>query len=232
MLVPKLNKNSWCWGSWPNNNNKEVHIIALLVMKCLLPLSMIIVAYIRIGQYVKDNRLPPASAGPSTTCLKNRVARENMRLIRTLSAMVVLFAIFTVPHQVGRLILTLFHDKNTAGKIFAFSPLLNHFHSCVNPLVYGALTRHFRRGYIKYLAYIFCCLKSLACYRKALGENFTCHQPDINNVNQPINNACARFRNTSPECDDNAKDSNKTLFNPRTTKPFLVTNQSCGAWPR
>ena len=233
MLVAKVHKNGWCWGSWPSKIHKEAYIIALLVMKCLLPLSITIVAYIRIGLYVKETRLPvpPATANPSTAGLKNQAARENMRLIKTLSAMVVLFAIFTVPHQVGWIMLTVFPDKKTAGKIFAFSPLLNHFHSCVNPLIYSALTRHFRRGYIKYLSCIFCCLKSLTCYREALGEDFICHQPDINNVNQLIDNKCARPRNPSPECDNNAKDYNKILFNHRTAEPFLVTNQPLGAPP-
>ena len=80
MLVAKVHKNGWCGGSWPSKIHKEAYIIALLVMKCLLPLSIIIVAYIRIGLYVKETRLPvpPATANPSTAGLKNQAARENI----------------------------------------------------------------------------------------------------------------------------------------------------------
>ena len=203
ILVAKLGKNGWCWGSWPSENHKEAYIIGLLVVKCLLPLSIIVVAYIRIGLYVKDNRLPPASTGPSTITLKNRVARENIRIIKTLSVMVVLFAICTAPQQIAWMARTIFHDEKTALKIFSFSPSLNHFHSCVNPLIYGALTRHFRRGYMKYLAYIFCCFRTLACYRKALNE-VSSATSERNNVNQPVSSAGSR--SPSLVCEDNGKD--------------------------
>ena len=45
--VPKLN--GWCVGSWPSKNHAQAYIIALHVVKCLLPLSIIVVAYIRMA---------------------------------------------------------------------------------------------------------------------------------------------------------------------------------------
>ena len=151
---------------------------------------------------MRGTRLPPASIGASRTCLKNRVARENSRIIKT-SAMVVLFAICTAPHQIAWMARVIFHDEKSAREIFSFSPLLNHFQSCVNPLIYGALTRHFRRGYMKYLAYIFCCLRTLTCYRKALDEVSSATN-ERNNVNQPVSNAGSR--SPSLICEDNGKD--------------------------
>ena len=174
-------------GSWPSINHKEAYIVALLAAECLLPLSIIVVAYIRMGLYVKGTRLPPASTGASRTCLKNRVARENSRIIKTLPAIVVLFSISIAPHQIAWTARTIFHDEKTALKIFSFSLLLSHFHSCVNPLIYCALTRHFRRGYTKHLAYIFCCLRTLTCYHKALDEVSSATR-ERNNVNQTISN--------------------------------------------
>lgn len=43
-------------------------------------------------------------------------------------------------------------QKRSAIQVFEkFDVLLSIFHSCLNPLVYGTLTRRFRRGYIRYL---------------------------------------------------------------------------------
>ena len=164
ILVAKVHKSGWCGGDWPTPKHKEAYILGLLVMKCLLPLFVIIMAYIRIGLYVKDTRLPQSSARPSN------IIRENIRIIKTLSVMVLLFAICTAPQQIAWMIKIIFRDTPTAQIIFKFSPSLNHFHSCVNPVIYGALKRSFLRGYLKYLAYIFCCFRALACYRNAMNE--------------------------------------------------------------
>ena len=84
--------------------------------------------------------------------------------------MVVLFAVCTGPHQIAWM-LHIYGGKTAvtiAYLIYKFSPTLNNLHSCVNPVIFGALTRKYRRGYVKYMAYICCCLRSISFCRKAL----------------------------------------------------------------
>ena len=175
ILVARVTKQGHCKGNWPSNKHKQLYILALLLLKFIVPLCIIAVAYLRMGFYVVQSRQrvsKSTSALRRSTNMGPRNKRENYQIVKTLSVMVVLFAVCTGPHQIAWM-LRYYGDKNAkilAIVIYKFSPILNSFHSCVNPIIFGALTKKYRSGYIKYMAYICCCLRSFSFCRKVIGD--------------------------------------------------------------
>ena len=153
ILVATVTKQGICGGNWPSNKHKQLYILALLLLKFIVPLCIIAVAYLRMGFYVIQSR-QRVSKSTSTRLRSHstnngqRSKRENYQIVKTLAVMVVLFAVCTSPHQIA-LMLRTYGGKTAvsiAYLIYKFSPTLNNLHSCVNPVIFGALTRKYRRG--------------------------------------------------------------------------------------
>lgn len=160
-----------CEEKWPSMKYRKAYTATLFVLQYLLPLVIIAVAYIRIGLDLnKSQLLCPTWLGggkQKRRDCKNDAndrarRRENAQVIKTLAIIVLLFAVCMLPIQVGWLLLDFGGTKGerAAESIFKFSIILAIFHSCLNPLVYGTLTKQFRRGYLKYLSYFCGCCKS------------------------------------------------------------------------
>ncbi|KAJ7373770.1 hypothetical protein OS493_011379 [Desmophyllum pertusum] len=157
MLVtkPTLAKPQGCIEVWPSFGYRQAYTASLFVLQYMLPLTIIAVAYVRIClDLVRQGRrqVPDHMANQERR-------RENMQVIKTLATIVILFAICMLPAQLAWLLhdFALEDNKSMVAFLFSISPLLLYFHSCLNPIAYGTLTRHYRRGYIRFFSYIFCC---------------------------------------------------------------------------
>lgn len=151
---PKLAEPQGCTEVWPSHKYRQAYTASLFVLQFLLPLTIIAVAYVRIGlDLVRQARRQV----PNHQANRDR-KKENMQVIKTLAAIVILFAICMLPAQLAWLFLDFAPENHELIKsLFLFSPSLLYFHSCLNPIAYGTLTRHFRRGYIRFFQYLFCC---------------------------------------------------------------------------
>lgn len=152
---PKLAEPQGCTEVWPSFQYRQAYTAGLFVLQYMLPLTIIAVAYVRIGlDLVRQGRhqVPDHMANQERR-------RENMQVIKTLATIVILFAICMLPAQLAWLLHDFAYDDNESliTFLFSFSPSLLYFHSCLNPIAYGTLTKHFRRGYIRFFSYIFCC---------------------------------------------------------------------------
>lgn len=157
---PKVVKPQGCKEDWPSQNFRRSYTATLFVLQFILPLTVIAIAYIRIGLDLTRPMAGNGDVGGRSANLCSERRRENMLVIKTLATIVILFAVCLLPAQIAWMMLDFGTDKDkkiAADVFFKFAPMLLYIHSCVNPIVYGTLTRHFRRGYIKYLSYVFCC---------------------------------------------------------------------------
>ena len=152
-----------CLEKWPSLSHRRAYTAALFVLQYILPLVIIAIAYIRIGLDLNRScsrsfRNARAAKSPENQARR----RENFKVTKTLAIIVMIFAVCMLPSQVGWMLLD-FGDKEQKAiaikVVFKFSLVLTVFHSCLNPLVYGSITKQFRRGYIRYLSYFCCCFR-------------------------------------------------------------------------
>lgn len=152
---PKLAEPQGCTEVWSSPQYRQAYTASLFVLQFMLPLTIIAVAYVRIGlDLVRQGR----HQVPHHAAHQER-RRENMQVIKTLATIVILFAICMLPAQLAWLLHDFAYEDNKSliGFLFSFSPSLLYFHSCLNPIAYGTLTKHYRRGFIRFFSYVFCC---------------------------------------------------------------------------
>lgn len=148
-----------CSETWPDDQYRKGYTVALFVIQYVVPLFVIAISYIRIGLDLNRS----SSSQPQYKMPNNRICqsrkRENIQVIKTLATIVILFALLMLPGQIAWLILDFGAEKykNAATELAMYFIPVAIFHSCLNPLVYGTVTRQFRRDYMRYLAHLLCC---------------------------------------------------------------------------
>ena len=155
-IISSPNANGKCMERWPSFQYQQVYTVSLFVIQYILPLFIIAVAYIRISHDLMSSSQEHQSVHNDMENRHNYVCRrqENIQVIKTLTAIVILFAIFMLPNHVAWMALDFGNNTIIADNIFKFSDILMYLHACVNPVVYGTITRRFRRKYIKYFCYL------------------------------------------------------------------------------
>lgn len=181
-----------CWENWPSMKARKTYTACLFVLQYSLPLAIITAAYIRIA--VDLLKSSTERYGPGGSINNNRrdrnaflrhARKEDIQVLKTVAVIVLVFAICLLPVQLSWMMLDFGGEKEQRIALevfFKFDVLLSIIHSCLNPLVYGTLTRRFRRGYIKYLVYVCPCLKKrLPSYNAPLtSHNHSSHGPKQN----------------------------------------------------
>ena len=152
-----------CYEKWSERSGK-IYTVVLLIIQCVLPLVIISAAYTRIAIDLLSSKTARASINRRGQVTTDKGSQENRQVIRSLIVIVVLFVICMFPLQITWMIFQFGSehiDDNTLNILFIVSDILSVIHACMNPVVYGTLTRQFRRGYIKYLSYCLCCYREL-----------------------------------------------------------------------
>lgn len=158
-----------CSEKWPSLKARKAYTACLFVLQYSLPLAIITAGYIRIA--VDLLKSSTERYGPGRSLNNNRrdrnaflrlARKEDVQVLKTVAVIVLVFAICLLPVQLSWMMLDFGGEKErriAEEVFFKFDVLLSILHSCLNPLVYGTLTRRFRRGYIKYLVYVCPCLR-------------------------------------------------------------------------
>ncbi|EDO50062.1 predicted protein, partial [Nematostella vectensis] len=137
-----------CIESWPSQKHKQAYTASLCMLQYIFPLSVITVAYIRICFDLNHERAPKHERHAQ----HHQFHRENLQIIKTLATIVILFAVCLLPGQVLWMLLDFgSKDEKSLQMLFSMSIILSAVHSCLNPIVYGTLTKQFRREYMRYL---------------------------------------------------------------------------------
>lgn len=185
MLVAMVSTQGHCTGNWSSRKQKDAYIIGFLLLKCLLPLIIIICASVKIGIYLVQNKRPQTCLDENQALNYRDVARkENVQIVHVLGAIVLLFGLCTSPHQIAWMLYQLGEqkEKEIANVIFTFSPILQICHACVNPFIYGVMSKQFRGDYLKICAQLLDC--PVNCCRRIGRRNSKNHR--TKEFNSPI----------------------------------------------
>ncbi|XP_015760729.1 PREDICTED: neuropeptide FF receptor 2-like isoform X1 [Acropora digitifera] len=152
-------ENGNCKEEWPSLNHQKAYTVALFLMQFVFPLFIIAVAYFRIGTYLWRTTVPDSSLSDSKKKKARRRRQKNIKVIKTLALIVILFVICLLPGQIAWLLLDFGSARGlkVSTILFHFSDILDSLHGCVNPIIYGLLTEQFRRKYVQYFSYCFTC---------------------------------------------------------------------------
>ncbi|XP_078355400.1 neuropeptide FF receptor 2-like [Oculina patagonica] len=161
IIIAKVGPSGYCHEDWPTSDHKRAYTAVLAGLQYFVPLIIIAVAYIRIGGELFFSKRRSSFTSQARTAEEAR-KQENKKIAKILATIVASFAVCMLPTHVAWLLVD-FGGKSGQEKaevIFKFSDLLAVFHSCLNPVIYGTVTRQFRQDYVRYLSFIFCCKKT------------------------------------------------------------------------
>ena len=139
-----------------NVNGRKTYTAMLFVFQLIIPLFIILSAYFLIWRDLSRSTAVRASVNKNGQVTTHSNSRENMQVVRTIATIVFMFALCMLPNHISWMLWDFGGPENrkAAGTAFKFAGILVMFNSCVNPIVYGSLTRHFRRGYFRYLCFV------------------------------------------------------------------------------
>lgn len=151
-----------CVENWPSFNHRKAYTLALVLLQYLIPLFIITIVYAKITRYLLNNSEVRRSGSFSTeeqrAAEARRIKRRN-QAIRTLAAVVILFAVCLFPGQVAWLLMDFGSGGSSQEKaieiLFEFSDFLDNFHACINPVIYCMLNARYRAEYYRCLVVVF-----------------------------------------------------------------------------
>ena len=151
-----------CVENWPSFNHRKAYTLALVLLQYLIPLFIITIVYAKITRYLLNNSEVRRSGSFSTEVQRAAEARRMKRrnqAIRTLAAVVILFAVCLFPGQVAWLLMDFGSGGSSQEKaieiLFEFSDFLDNFHACINPVIYCMLNARYRAEYYRCLVVVF-----------------------------------------------------------------------------
>jgi len=127
-------------------------------------------SYIRIAIYVSGFNCNSRQLGINVQNKKR--AKDEKAIKRTTIIILVAFLLCMLPNQVAYFLLDFGSvDQKRAAIALVDTPayldIPTYFHSCVNPIIYGAVFRQFREGYAPYVSCILNCLCGIGCGKKS-----------------------------------------------------------------
>ncbi|XP_064620038.1 neuropeptide Y receptor type 2-like isoform X1 [Lineus longissimus] len=144
----------FCDNIWPEVFRK-MYTIYLVVLQYILPLSVILCAYIRVGCRVWGSKSPGFAVDS-----RDRIINRNKRkVIKMLIVVVALFALCWLPLQAYHLLAEIDERVNQykyINIIWFCSNWLAMSNSCYNPFIYGLLSEKYKRAFRQLFAQCFC----------------------------------------------------------------------------
>lgn len=156
LVVPKILVSTAyanrCIQQWPKSSFKKIYTIGLFTARFVIPLVIISYAYFRIAKDLARSPAPRFDFDENGQIKTRTARRENIKVVKTLTVIVVLFVICMLPLRLTTIVM-LFGDEGqvlTAREIRRYASILTIFHSCVNPIAYGTFTKVFRSWLSRY----------------------------------------------------------------------------------
>ena len=148
----------------------RIYFIFVLISLYLIPMFIIAIFYSIVSFKLWVRRIP----GNPTAANIRHAEVSKKRTIKMLVIVVIVFALCWLPAHVMHLLAHF--EQNTYFKIPAIIPLIaygiSHLNSTVNPYLYIALNRNFRRAYVDVLQ---SCFKPAGSLVRSWGSNTTSH---------------------------------------------------------
>lgn len=152
-------KRGGCTESWRPYQSR-IYTATLFALQYVIPLITITGAYIMIGVEIGKAKKRHDSDTQDRFGLKIR-RKEDLQIIKIMGIIIILFAVFMLPIQLAWFISDFgpAEYKKVASVLLRMADIAAYLHACVNPIIYGTITKFFRRQYIKYLKSVFVCKK-------------------------------------------------------------------------
>ncbi|XP_078356359.1 galanin receptor type 1-like [Oculina patagonica] len=189
-----------CYEKWPKTQYRKAYIAVLFALQYASPLLVIAIAYLRIVICLVTSRLPMLTSQNSRgQVIRHKTRSENVQIIRTLAVIVIFFMACMLPNQIAWMLFDFGGDlhKELSRAFWTGAEALIYLHACVNPIVYGSLTRQFRRGYLLYFRYVFCCRKTSITYSTGTSENLASARKSRSKRSAVVLHGSLRFRSLS-----------------------------------
>jgi len=157
IIVAETEETGGCKENWKLYQSR-VYTAVLFALQYVLPLTTIAGAYILIG--IDIGKAKERSDSNAQDRFASEVRRkEDLQIIKMMGLIVILFAVCMLPIQVAWLIADFGAEehKKVGDILLRVADIAAYLHACVNPIVYGTITRYFRREYVRYVKSIFCC---------------------------------------------------------------------------
>ncbi|XP_030405387.1 neuropeptide FF receptor 1-like [Gopherus evgoodei] len=142
-----------CYEAWPNSEMRKVYTTVLFAHIYMVPLTLIMVMYGRIGVKLYRSSGPVSKhRGENHECCSAAVSRRKVKVIKMLILVALLFMLSWLPLWT----LMLFTDYTKldddqidllTGYIFPSAHWLAFSNSSVNPIIYGYFNENFKRGF-------------------------------------------------------------------------------------
>ena len=129
-----------CAEQWENNEQRQAYTTFLFIFSYLLPLVLILAAYLRIVYELQTSK---------TQCFGANDKDHIKKTVRVLIIVVASFALCYLPEKV----LFIWIDYGDGGSypyidiFMKYSYFFQWFNSCLNPIIYGAVDINFRNFY-------------------------------------------------------------------------------------
>ncbi|XP_078369814.1 galanin receptor type 1-like [Oculina patagonica] len=189
-----------CYEKWPKTQYRKAYTAVLFALQYASPLLVIAIAYFRIAICLITSRLPMLTSQNSRgQVIRHKTRSENVQIIRTLAVIVILFMACMLPNQIAWMLFDFGGDshKELSRAFWTGAEALIYLHACVNPIVYGSLTRQFRRGYLLYFRYVFCCRKTSINYSTGTSENLASARKSRSKRSAVVLHGSLKFRSLS-----------------------------------
>ena len=169
IVVTNVSPAQSCHEEWSSNTYPKLYTVSLFALQYVFPLAVISVSYIRIALYVSGSNCNSRQLGINVQNKKR--AKDEKAVKRTIIIILVVFLLCMLPNQVAYFLLDFgsVDQRRAAISLLdtpAYLDIPTYIHSCVNPIIYGAVFRQFREGYARYVSYILHFLCGKSCGKK------------------------------------------------------------------
>ena len=213
-----------CCEEWPKAQYRQAYTAVLFALQYACPLLVITIAYLRIAICLVTSRLPMLTSQNSQgQVIRHKTRSENVQIVRTLSVIVILFMACMLPNQIAWMLFDFGGDshKELSRGFWTCAEALIYLHACVNPIVYGSLTRQFRRGYLLYFRYVFCCRKTNINYSTGTSEKLASERKS-----RPKRKTCAVVLHGSLKLRSFSEKSRTTRFEMQSSPVMSTSGES------
>ncbi|XP_073428102.1 pyroglutamylated RF-amide peptide receptor [Dendrobates tinctorius] len=155
-----------CLEKWNSHVHQKVYTTFILVILFLLPLTLMLLLYSKIG-YELWIKKRVGDASVLQTIHDNemsKISRKKKRAIIMMITVVVLFAVCWAPFHVVHMMIEYSNFENeyddvTIKIIFAVVQIIGFFNSICNPIVYAFMNENFKKNFLSAICFCFCFMK-------------------------------------------------------------------------
>ena len=140
----------------PKQQYRKSYTLALFFLQYVLPLLVIGIAYFKIARYLYGSKVPRVFVNDIGAVRRRMSREENKPVVRTLAAIVLAYALCMLPHQICGLLWDFggYNEQQMVIYMVNYTRMLLEIHSCLNPIIYGTLTKHFRARFTNYIGQV------------------------------------------------------------------------------